>query len=174
MRAGVGLLSILIVAAICMYITFGTKSHPGYDATVMEKGKQAREEANQLSGRTADSVPIMNTFHMEEVDSGGQFKRVKVVSIDPGTPMETVYGLKAGDEITRVGDMGVADNSSYDLAVSLIQEAYQNNATLTVLRNGEQMTLTPTSSPMSRLIGVPKPPTPAIPQVVTPSSQPAN
>jgi C-terminal processing protease CtpA/Prc len=88
--------------------------------------------------------------------------------------METVYGLKAGDEITRVGDMGVADNSSYDLAVSLIQEAYQNNATLTVLRNGEQMTLTPTSSPMSRLIGVPKPPTPAIPQVVTPSSQPAN
>jgi hypothetical protein len=165
MRAGVGLLSLLIVAAICMYLTFGTKSHPGYDATVMEQGKKAREEANQVSGRTADSVPIMNTFQMEEVDSGGQFKRVKVVSIDPGTPMETVYGLKAGDEITRVGDMGVADNNDYGLAVATIQEAYQRNEPLTVLRNGEHMTLTPTSSPISKLLGIPK--------ATPPASQPA-
>jgi S1-C subfamily serine protease len=156
-----------------MYLTFGTKSHPGYDATVMEQGNKAREEANQVSGRTADSVPIANTIHTEEVDSGGQFKRVKVDSIDAGTPMETVYGLKAGDEITRIGDMGVADNNDYGLAVAELDEAYQRNETLTILRNGEQMVLTPSSSPISKLLGVTKPPAPAIPQAVAPATQPA-
>jgi hypothetical protein len=173
MRAGFGLLSILIVAALCMYLTFGTKAHPGYDATVMEKGKVARQEADQISGKTADDVPIKTTFKLEEVDSGGQFKRVKVSSVDPGTPMATVYGLKAGDEITRVGDLGVTDNNDFGMAEANIQEAYQRNETLTIVRNGEQMTLTPTNSPLSKMgfNSITKSVAPAIPQVVTPPGQ---
>ena len=156
MRAGVGLLSLLIVAALCMYLTFGTKAHPGYDATVLDAGKKARQEASQLSGRTEDSTPISETLQLEEVDSNGQFKRMKVVSIVAQTPMETIYGLKPGDEITRVGDMGVADNNDAGLAKALVYEAYGRNQNIVVLRNGEEMTLKPTGSPISKLRGTPQ------------------
>jgi hypothetical protein len=174
MRAGFGLLSLLIVAALCMYLTFGTKAHPGYDATVLEKGRVAAREASQLSGRTEDQVPIANTFKLEEVDSGGQFRRVKVVSVDPGTPMATIYGLKPGDEITKVGDLGVADNNDFGLAEANIQEAYQRNEAMTILRDGEQMTLIPANSPISKLglNGITQSLAPTLPQTITPASQP--
>jgi hypothetical protein len=155
MRAGIGLLSLLIVAALVFYLTFGTKAHPGYDATVLEKGKVAREQASQISGRTDDGTPITDTITMEEVDQGGQFRRLKVTSIMPGTPMETVYGLKVGDEIIKADDMGVADNNDPGLGKTLVATSYQHNKPIVVLRNDQEMTLVPKDSPMNKLTGQP-------------------
>lgn len=151
MRAGFGLLSLLIVAGLVFYLTFGTKSHPGYDAAVLEQGKTAREEAAQVSGRTDDSTPISETIQLDEVDAGGQFRRLKVLSVRPSTPMDTIYGLKVGDEIVKVGDMGVSDNNDAGLAKALVYEAYGRNEPLVVLRNDQQITLTPTASPLSKM-----------------------
>jgi len=151
MRAGIGLLSLLIGVAIILYISIGTKSHPGYDATVLEKGKKASQEASQISGRTADNVPIADTIQLDEVDAGGQFRRLKVLSITPDTPMETMYKLKVGDEITRVGDLGVSDNNDAGLGKALVYDAYRQNQNLVVIRDGQEMTLKPTGSPLSEL-----------------------
>lgn len=150
MCAGIGLLSILIVAALCFYLTFGTKSHPGYDATVLEQGKTAKQEAAQIAGRTEDAVPIDQTFKMEEVDVNGQFRRLKVVSIVPLSPMENVYKLKVNDEIISADQMGVADNANPDLGKDLVTKSYQDNQPLVVLRDGQQITLNPTASPLSK------------------------
>lgn len=155
MRAGIGLLGLLIVAAIIFYLSFGTKNHPGYDATVLEKGRTAQQQAAQIAGRTEDSTPIADTITMEEVDLGGQFRRLKVTSIMPGTPMETIYGLKVGDEIIKADDMGVADNNDAGLGKTLVASGYQHNKPIVVMRNDQELTLTPKDSPMSKLMGNP-------------------
>jgi hypothetical protein len=149
MRAGIGLLSLLIGVALIFYISFGLGKH-GYEGEVLEQGKVAREEANQISGRTNDDMPIESTIQLDEVDAGGQFRRLRVVSIVPKTPMQTCYGLLAGDEIIRVGPMGVSDNNDAGLGKALVYEAYQRNETIDILRNGQEMTLKPTSSPLSQ------------------------
>jgi len=142
MRAGIGLLSILIVAAIIFYVSFGGKQG-GLVGTEMKAGKDAREQSSQISGRTEDGIPIDQTIVLDEIDVGGEFRRVKVVSIVPKTPMDTAYGLMANDEITHVGGWGVRDNNDYGLAKAKVVEAYGRNETLTILRNGQEMTLTP-------------------------------
>lgn len=148
MRAGIGLLSLLVVAAIIFYVSFGGKQG-GVVGTEMKAGKDAREQASQISGRTEDGTPIEQTIKLKEVDVGGEFRRVSVVSIVPQTPMDTAYGLMAGDEITHVGAWGVRDNNDYELAAAKVYEAYGRNETLTILRNGQEMTLTP-NTPMTR------------------------
>jgi hypothetical protein len=146
MRAGIGLLSLLIGVAIIFYLSYGGKNG-GYDGAAMKAGKEAREQASQISGRTEDNVPIADTIKLDEVDdSNGQFKRLKVLSITPGTPMDTAYGLKVNDEITRVGDMGVNDNNDAGLAKALVIEAFQRNEPLVVLRNNVETKLTPDSA----------------------------
>ncbi len=149
MRAGIGLLSLLIAAAIIFYISFGGKNG-GYEGTVMKQGAKAHDEAGQIAGKTEDNVPIADTIKLEEHDVGGQFRSVTVVSIIPQTPMDTAYGLKAGDEILRVGDWGVSDNNDFGLAEAKVDQAYQENSPLLVLRNGQQLTLTP-NTPMTQM-----------------------
>jgi hypothetical protein len=145
MRAGIGLLSLLVVAAIIFYVAFGGKQG-GYVGTVMKAGKEGQEQSSQISGRTDDGTPIQDTIKLDEVDVGGEFRRLKVISIIPGTPMDTAYGLLPNDEITKVGGMGVRDNNDAGLAKALVYEAYQRNEPLTIMRKDVEMTLTPNTS----------------------------
>jgi hypothetical protein len=142
MRVGFGLLSLLLAAAIVFYISFGGKNG-GYEGAVLKQGQLAQQQASQISGHTMDDVPIEDTIKLDEVDSGGQFRRLKVISITAQTPMDTAYGLKPNDEITRVGDLGVSDNNDAGLAKALVYEAYSRNQPLVILRNGQEITLTP-------------------------------
>jgi hypothetical protein len=57
-----------------------------------------------------------------------------------------VYGLKPGDEIERVGPLGVSDNQDAGLAKDLVYEAYQRNEPIVIQRNGQEITLTPDSA----------------------------
>ena len=148
MRLGFGLLSLLIGVAILFYISFGGE-HGGEMGVTLQANKNATEQGNQIAGRSMDGTPIEGTIQLDEVDAGGEFRRLKVLSITPGTPMDTAYGLKPGDEITRVGDLGVRDNNDAGLAKTLVYGAYQNNQPLGILRNGEEMTLTP-DSPLTK------------------------
>ena len=162
MRAGGVLLSLLIVAAIIFYVSFGMGPHNGYVGQVAKSGGEARKEAQQVSGRDADNTPVMDQIKMDPVEVGGEFRRLKVTSITPGSPWETAYGLQVGDEITKIGDMGVRDNNDAKLAEALVWESYQKNQSLTVERAGETTTLVP-KTPLSTyhpdLFG--KPSTPA-------------
>ncbi len=113
MRAGIGLLGLLIGAAVIFWISFGPmggNAKHGYEGTVLNEGKKAREQANQISGHDENGVPVSESIKLDEVDVDGHLRRLKVVSVVAGGPFATAYGLQAGDEITEVDGLDVRDN----------------------------------------------------------------
>ena len=144
--AGIGLLGLLVVMAIIFYVSYGNlgKGAPnGYVGHVLEKGKEAREQGNQIAGRDAEGVPVSESIKTDEVDVGGQFKRIKVVSLVPGGAFDTAYHLQPNDEVSEIGGLGVDMNNDYGLAQARLFEAIQRNEPLTVVRGGQKLTLTP-------------------------------
>ena len=144
--AGFGLLGLLIVAGIIFWISYGPmgKNAPnGYVGQVQKSGQEARDEANQISGHDDNGVPVSESIKTDEVDVGGQFRRIKVVSVVPGGPFDTAFKLQPNDEISEIAGLPVNMNNDYGLAQAQLYESVARNQPLTVLRNGQKMTVTP-------------------------------
>lgn len=149
MRAGIGLLSILIAAGLIFWLSFGPTGNGnknGYEGKVLEEGRKARDAANQVAGKDADGVPAAESIKLDDVNVDGHLKRIKVVSVVAGGPFDSAYGIKAGDEITEVGGLDVAMNDNGGLAQAMVIEAYARNQPLTVRRGEQKVTLTPKSA----------------------------
>jgi hypothetical protein len=141
--AGIGLLSLLIGAAIIMFIMFSGPGG-GYVPTVMHKGKEAHDEAQQISNHASSGRPVSETVKLSEVDNGDrQFRRIQIVSMDPDSPFISDYHLQPGDEVSEIGGINVADNNDYGLASALLIEAPGSMRSLTVLRAGQKLTINP-------------------------------
>jgi hypothetical protein len=143
--AGFGLLGLLIVAAIIFWISYGPmgKNAPnGYVGQVQKTGQEARDEVNQISGHNDDGTPIADSIKLEPVnDSDGHLRRLKVISVVPGSLVDQGYHLQAGDEITQAGDYDVQTNGD-DTGTFIIAQM-QNNRAVTFRRNGQTMTTAP-------------------------------
>jgi len=138
MRMAFGLVSLLIVLAICLLI-FRT-----FEVPALESGHAAQKQAEQLSGRDENGVPAMDSYKAEAHSAGSKIDGITITDILPGGPMQTYYGLQKGDVVTDIGGMNVktlADPGGYPMAKSLLDEAYQKQQTLVVLRGGSQLTL---------------------------------
>jgi len=143
MRAGIGLLSILIVAAIIFYVAFGSvNGKPGYVPTVLNAGKQGRDQANQLGGKDENGMKAEDSIVMEEIMSGSELRRLKVVSVVAGGPMQAAYGLQPNDEIIQANQLELRGMDPA-LAKSWVITGYAQNQPLIIERNGQSMTLTP-------------------------------
>ncbi len=145
MRAGIGLLSLLIGACAIFYFSFGG-SHGGYVGTTLDAGKKGREQASQISGHDDGGVPVSESIKLEPVQNDGRLRRLKVVSVVTGGPFDTAYGLKAGDEIAEVGGLGVDMNDDFGLAEARVYEAIQRVEPLTFVRDGQKLTVAPKSA----------------------------
>ena len=146
MKAGFGLLSLLIVAAIIFWVSFGPmgKNAPnGVEGQALQKGQEAREAVNAVGGKDESGVPVDESIVTDEIDVDGQFRRIKVVSVVPGGAFATAYGLQANDEITENNGMKVSDNNDYGLAKAQLVDAYSHAWPLTVVRAGQTIKLTP-------------------------------
>ena len=145
MRAGFGLLSILVVATIIFWVSFGPTGNGthGYVNQVLKSGKEGRDQASQISGHDADGVPVSESIKTEELDVGGHFRRIKVVSLVPGGAFETAFKLRPGDEVSEIGGLPVDMNNDYGLAQAQLYESIARNQPLTVVRGGQKVTLTP-------------------------------
>jgi hypothetical protein len=146
MRAGIGLLSILIAVAIILFVAFsGPKG--GYIPAVVSAGSVAQSQAQQLSGQDENGMRAQDSIAMEEADAGGQLRGLTITAIIPTGPMATAYGLLKGDEIVQVGPMRLRDmNNDAELAKAMVFESYQRNEPLLVLRNGQELTISPDSA----------------------------
>src|SRR5439155_11443041 len=82
---------------------------------------------------------------LEERDAGGRLHGLVVKAIMPMGPMAATYGLAPGDEIVEVGQMRVRD---YDIELmkALTYEAYSKNQPLVIVRNGQELKLSPNSA----------------------------
>ena len=136
MRAGIGLISLLIGVALMMWL-FAESEIPKVKA-----GKAAQEEAQQISGRGTDNQPAMHSFETE-AQRGGSRMTLLVTAVTPGGAMETYYGLLKDDRITGVNGMHVNDlaNGDEQLAHALVSEAFGKRQPLTVVRNGQTLNL---------------------------------
>ena len=144
--AGFGLLGLLMVVAIIFWVSYGPmgKAAPnGYVGVVQKKGAEARDEANQISGHDDNGVPVSESIKTDEVDVDGQFRRIKVVSLVPGGPFDTAFKLQPGDEITEIGGLPVNMNNDYGLAQAQLYESIARNQPLTLMRQGQKLTVTP-------------------------------
>src|SRR5581483_9729745 len=134
MRAGIGLLAILIAVAIILMVSFSGPGG-GYVTTVVSKGQVAQSQAQQLSGRDDNGMTAAQSIRLEENASNGRLNSLTVKAIVPTGPMAVTYGLVPGDEIVEVGQLRVRDmNNDGELARALTYESYQRNQPLVVIR----------------------------------------
>lgn len=142
MRAGIGLVSLLMVVGIILMVAF-SGPHGGYVPTVLNAGNSGQQQANQISGHDENGIPVSETIALEEQDSSdGHLRGLTVKTILPTSPMVSSYGLTAGDVITEIGGLSIRD-SDPELAKAQVYESYMRNQSLTVLRNGQQLTINP-------------------------------
>ncbi|MDB5173026.1 MAG: hypothetical protein JWO87_660 [Phycisphaerales bacterium] len=158
MRGAFGLVSLLVVIGIMCYVFVL------YNKPVIETGKKAHDEAAQIAGRTSDGTPFGETFKRTPEDKGGRLNDIAVTGIVPGSPMETYYGMKNGDQVVTIGEMNVRDlNNDSGLAEALLTDAYRLHQQLVILRGGQQLTLpaqpgapaAPAASPSAQAPGAP-------------------
>lgn len=137
MRAGIGLVGLLVCVGLLMYLFAETQ------IPVARVGKQAQGEAQQISGHGQDGGSAMDSFATDPDYSGSKLRGLVVTSVTPGGAMQTYFGLQTGDRITEINGNSVNDisNSDEEMAKALAAEAFQRRQTLTVERNGQALTL---------------------------------
>jgi hypothetical protein len=148
MRAGIGLVALLLGVGLMVYL-FSEFSIP-----VAREGKNAQEEARQIAGYGEDGRSALESVSLSPQHKNGKLVGLQVASVVPGGPMDSYYGLRAGDVITGIGSQAGMEKVSQliggdDMAEPKLLEAYQRKMQITVARNGREMTLpaTPGASP---------------------------
>jgi hypothetical protein len=144
MRAGIGILSILIVIAIILMVSFSGQGG-GYVPTVIKAGNVANSQASQMAGKDENDVRAQDSIALEADMPGSKLRGLIVKNVLPGGPMQTVYGLAIGDEITGTIELSFRGDSDAELDKDLVYEAYQKNEPLVIVRNGQELKLNPNS-----------------------------
>jgi hypothetical protein len=140
MRMAFGLVSLLVFVGIYM-VWFGETQAP-----VIEQGNEAKKSAERIAGRGPDGLPATESATFEPQSKDGRTTSLRVTEVVPAGVLGQHFGLMKGDEIVRVGEFDVRDYpGGDDLAIAMTYEAAQRQSPLTVLRNGQRLTLTPGS-----------------------------
>jgi hypothetical protein len=144
MRAGIGLLSILVVAAIIFYISFGGKNG-GYEGQVLKQGKTAGDEAAQISGQEHPE----DSLSFDDDMAGNEFRGLKVTAVTPGGVMDKAYGIKAGDLIVQANQLDLR-GSDGGMARAMVTEGFSRNQNLVVKRGDLELTLKPVGTALTK------------------------
>ncbi len=142
MRAGIGILSILVCLAIVMFVMFSGPGG-GYVPNTIKAGQNAQNQAQQIAGVDENGMKVQDSVGLKEVDTNGELHGIQVTQILPAGPMASIFSLQAGDVIVEVGPMRVRDEDDPELAKDQIYESTQRSWPLVIERNGEQLTLQP-------------------------------
>jgi putative serine protease PepD len=102
----------------------------------------AIDDASQIADSLrSGGVPTQGLLGVSTQDSPGNDLGAAVLSVSPGGPAD-LAGIKAGDVITAVDGVTVADSGA--LANAIRSHKPGESVTITVDRNGSSQTLTPT------------------------------
>jgi hypothetical protein len=110
---------------------------------------------NQLAGNSRDGeIKFADSVELETETAGGKISAIDVTKVTAGGPAETYFGLKEGDAIVEILPLGPVKgqiNSDED-AKAFVQEAYQRQQQLVVMREGNRLTL-PQNRPAQSAVG---------------------
>ncbi len=145
MRAGIGLVSLLLVAGIVFYISFGGKNG-GYEGQVLKQGRTAGDEAAQISGQEhpEDSIVLADDMN------GNELRGLKVTGVTAGGIMDKTYGIQVGDIIIQANQYPFAGTSDSGMAKAMVAEGFARNQELIVKRGELEMTLKPKDTALSK------------------------
>jgi hypothetical protein len=142
MRAGIGLLVILITVALMLYLYTATPGggNASYLQTVATANKNARATGNVWNGMdSSGTVKVTDTIQIKQ--DGNKFL---VVGTVPGGPADVRFGFMPNDRIVQVGPLDMRDASaasSEQDVLNQIHDAYARNWTITVEREGKRVEL---------------------------------
>jgi len=111
------------------------------DVRAVSPSDGANSDANRKSGSDGRAV---GSYIGSRHRGGSTIDGINITDLTPGGPMQTYYGLRAGDIVTEIGGTSVkilADPGGYAMAKSFLDEAYANHQRLVVDRNGVKLTL---------------------------------
>jgi hypothetical protein len=148
MRAGIGMLSVLIVVAIMFWFYFGPGGPGGASnmQTILNAKEQAERQANQFSGRDARGKQVSLTFTFRLVPGAQRIKGAEVTAIDADSVLATKYGLQVGDVIIEVGYIPPEQlQTGADYRI-FIDDAFARSHPIKVRRAGQVIELTPGSN----------------------------
>ena len=147
MRAIFGLVSVLVVAFIVIYL-FASQT-----SSISGPASKAQDEAAQIAGTDPDSGGrASESAQIDLVTAGGKPDSILVTKVVPGGAYEKYFGLKTDDTILQVGPLPVKGHpsiSTADDAKDFLQEAYQRQQQLVVVRDGQQITLPAAGQPQA-------------------------
>jgi hypothetical protein len=143
MRAVIGIGGLLVGLGVLVWI-MGFEL--GHDKAAIDAGNKATEQVNQIAGRDENGTPVKQSAALEVETTNGNAASVLVTSITPDSPYAKVWGLKRNDAIVEFGPLPVSQVATdTGSAEDQLMTAYQQNEPLTIYRDGNKMTLTPTS-----------------------------
>jgi hypothetical protein len=132
--AGFGLVAFLIAIAISLWM-WST-----YTAEVSKYGTKAQKEAQQFAGQDENGRLAIKSLSLTPEEQNGKVKYVLVDAIDPQGAYAKWFHLQQNDAIIAVGPMDLRDQDA-EMAHALIQEAYQRQQELTIMRGGKKIVL---------------------------------
>jgi hypothetical protein len=146
MRAIFGLVGLLVVIGIIVWWLGAPGGELDYDRAAIKAGNQAREQVSQMSGHdVVTGARAMDSATFELLTSSGKPASLSVASLVPGGAYERYFGLKKDDVITAVHYQGftktVREMDNAEDGREQVSEAYQRQGTLTVKRDGKELTL---------------------------------
>lgn len=146
MRAGIGLVGLLITMAIILYLLAGRGcTGRSYLGTLADVKKEKGEWAQQIGGKDTTGRPFHESLTIEEWPETGALRGFQVSNVDPLGPAATHYALQNGDIILEIGsqDVGGAIINSTDSGRDFLTDGFARGAPLVVRRNGQEITLPP-------------------------------
>jgi len=170
MRDVFGLAGLLITIGVIAWI-LGAIILP-YDKTVLQEGKRAREQAAKIAGRDLETgLTNQQSISLSAQHHNGNLESILVTDIIPNGPMAKNFGLKRNDSIVLINDMKLADiaNNDSEMAKAWVYEASQREWSLTIVRDGQRLTLPlPEQKPVNATTDARKPGTSHGPGAGTP------
>jgi hypothetical protein len=141
MRAGLGLVGLLICIGVIVWIMYAVEIP--YNQSAISAGQKATAQANQFAGNSTDgTMRFDDSVSLDLQSSGGRTNSILVTKVVPLGPAATFYGLMKGDSIIEIGPLSVRDSvQSNEDAKAFVMDAYQRQYSLVVIRNDQKITL---------------------------------
>lgn len=153
MKAGFGLLALLITMAIILVLLAGRGggcTGQSYLQTVTNVKKEKEPIVQQWGGKDVRGRALYDTIQLVPWPESGAMRGAQVETVDATGPAATFYGLQAGDVIIQINSQAVGGYviTSADDAEAYLTDAFRYSAPIVIRRNGEEMTL-PATQPAS-------------------------
>lgn len=162
MRAAFGLIGILATVGVLILILAGPGGYLDHSKASLDAGRKASAQVNVISGNAPNGmVRAIDTisFKLDRTDSG-KIRGLLVSAIVPDGAMAQRYDLKVNDLIVDLGAMEVDFLvQGQEDAEAFLTDAYQRGSSITIMRDGQRITLNATET--HSMPGVAHPATPA-------------